>query len=216
MEISTKKIQAGTDNNLTPPPLSLIQNLDRPTNGQGPLFVVDGITTEKGFDIKSINADNIASITVLKDKSAVAIYGEKAENGVIIIATKKTTSPVNDAKSEVIVTGYADNKTDKSFVVVEQMPMFPGGENAMVTWITSNLKYPGKAVKDKIEGTVPVNFLVTGAGKIKNVKVLKPVNPLLDAEAVRVINSMPDWIPGSQAGKQVAVQMQVSVEFKLK
>jgi TonB family protein len=243
VEISTKKIQAGADNNLMPPPPAAFPNMNiRSGNGQGPLYVVDGITTEKGFDIKSINTDNIASITVLKDKSAVTLYGEKAQNGVIIITTKKTTSnvndtksevivtgyadnktdkslkttsPVNNTKSEVIVTGYADNKTDKSFVVVEQMPMFPGGENAMVTWITSNLKYPGKAVKDKIEGNVTVNFLVTGAGKIKNVKVLKAVNPLLDEEAVRVISSMPDWIPGSQAGKQVAVQMQVPVEFKL-
>ncbi len=216
VEISTKKILAGTDNNLTPPPPASQDMNIRSGNGLEPLFVVDGITTEKGFDIKSINADNIASVTVLKDKAAVTLYGEKAENGVIIITTKKTTLPVNDTKSEIIVTGYADNKTDKSFVVGERMPMFPGGENAMVTWITSNLKYPGKAVKDKIEGTVPVNFLVTSAGKIKNVNVLKPVNPLLDVEAVRVISSMPDWIPGSQAGKQVAVQMQVSVEFKLK
>jgi len=86
----------------------------------------------------------------------------------------------------------------------------------MVTWITTNLKYPGKAVKDKIEGNVPVNFLVTRTGKIKDVKVLKSVNPLLDEEAVRVISSMPDWKPGSQAGKLVDVQMQVPVEFKLK
>jgi protein TonB len=61
-----------------------------------------------------------------------------------------------------------------------------------------------------------VNFLVTRTGKIKDVKVLKSVNPLLDEEAVRVISSMPDWKPGSQAGKLVDVQMQVPVEFKLK
>jgi TonB family protein len=244
VEISTKKNQAGADNNLTPTPPPAFPNLDiRSANGQKPLFVVDGIITEKGFDIKSINANNIESITILKDKSAVALYGEKAENGVIIVTTKKATSSVNDTKSEItvigyadnntdnsvkstfrvndtkseiIVTGYADNKTDKSFVIVEQMPMFPGGTTAMASWITSNLKYPAKAVKDKTEGNVSVNFLVTSAGKIKNVKVLKPVNPLLDEEAVRVISSMPDWIPGSQAGKQVAVQMQVPVEFKLK
>jgi TonB family protein len=195
-----------------PPPPSYVKV--RSKDGKTPLVVVDGVI--KDIEVDKIDPETVASMNVLKDKSAVELYGEKAGNGVIIITSKKTTSPVNDTKQEVIVTGYADNKTDKSFVVVEEMPMFPGGENAMVTWITSNLKYPGKAVKDKIEGTVPVNFLVTSAGKIKNVKVLKPVNPLLDAEAVRVINSMPDWIPGSQAGKQVAVQMQVSVEFKLK
>jgi len=99
---------------------------------------------------------------------------------------------------------------------MEQMPVFPGGESAKETWITSNLKYPGKAVKDKIEGNVPVNFLVTGTGKVKDVKVLKPGNALLDKEAERVISSMPDWKPGLQGGKPVDVQMQVTVNFRLK
>ena len=99
---------------------------------------------------------------------------------------------------------------------MEQMPMFPGGESAMVTWITSNLKYPGKAVKDKLEGNIPVNFLVTSKGKVSDVKVLNSVNPLLDKEAERVIRSMPDWKPGLQDGKPVDVQMQVTVYFKLK
>jgi TonB family protein len=200
-----------------PPPPAPFPNFDiRSENGAKPLFVVDGIVEGKDFDVKSINPEDIEKIEVLKDKSAVELYGGKAENGVVIITSKKTTSAVNSTKSEVTVTGYADNKADKSFVVIEQMPMFPGGENAMVTWITTNLKYPGKAVKDKIEGNVPVNFLVTRTGKIKDVKVLKSVNPLLDEEAVRIISSMPDWKPGSQAGKLVDVQMQVPVEFKLK
>ena len=94
--------------------------------------------------------------------------------------------------------------------------MFPGGENAMVTWITTNLKYPAEAVKAKITGKVYVSFMVSKAGKVKNVVVSKSANPLLNAEAIRVISSMPDWKPGSQAGKLVDVQMQVPVEFKLK
>jgi TonB family protein len=220
LEISTKKNQAGDKMEVVPPPPpppAPFPNFDiRSENGAKPLFVVDGIVEGKDFDVKSINPEDIEKIEVLKDKSAVELYGGKAENGVVIITSKKTTSAVNSTKSEVTVTGYADNKADKSFVVIEQMPMFPGGENAMVTWITTNLKYPGKAVKDKIEGNVPVNFLVTRTGKIKDVKVLKSVNPLLDEEAVRVISSMPDWKPGSQAGKLVDVQMQVPVEFKLK
>ncbi len=60
-----------------------------------------------------------------------------------------------------------------------------------------------------------VNFLVTSSGKVKNVTVSKSASPLLDAEAIRVISSMPDWKPGTQAGKSVNVQMQVPVEFKL-
>ena len=85
----------------------------------------------------------------------------------------------------------------------------------MVAWISQNLKYPGEAVKDKITGKVNVDFMVSSTGKVKNVQVTKPVNPLLDVEAKRVISNMPDWKPGSQAGKPVDVQIMVPVEFKL-
>jgi TonB family protein len=115
--------------------------------------------------------------------------------------------------SNVKVTGEAKVPT---FVVVEEMPQFPGGgKDAMVAWIVSNLKYPAEAVKNKITGTILVDFMVSSRGKVKNVVVNKPVNPLLDAEAVRVISSMPDWKPATQAGKGVDVQIKVPVEFKL-
>jgi TonB family protein len=226
IEITTKKYYFdGTGNkksvvkviwDSTAPPPSFHNSGLRSENGANPLIVIDGNVMGKDFEFNSVNNANIASIEVLKDKSAVELYGGKAENGVILITSKKTTSPVNTSNSEIIVTGYAISKPDKSFVVMEQMPVFPGGESAMETWITSNLKYPGKAVKNKIEGNVPVNFLVTGTGKIKDVKVLKPGNALLDKEAERVISSMPDWKPGMQGGKTVGVQMQVTVNFKLK
>ncbi|MGC1390546.1 MAG: energy transducer TonB, partial [Bacteroidales bacterium] len=123
-------------------------------------------------------------------------YGEKGKDGVIEITTKKEA-------------------TKDVFVVVEEMPAFPGGTDAMVAWITSNLKYPAEAVKAKITGKVYVNFVVSTKGKIKNVVVSKSANPLLNVEAVRVISSMPDWKPGSQKGKTVDVQIKVPVEFKL-
>ena len=85
----------------------------------------------------------------------------------------------------------------------------------MASWIISNLKYPAEALKNKITGKVLVNFTVTWAGKIKNVAVSKSVSPLLNAEAIRVISSMPDWKPGVQGGKPVDVQYCVPVEFKL-
>ena len=86
----------------------------------------------------------------------------------------------------------------------------------MTSWILKNLKYPSEAVRLNVTGKVFVDFLVTSTGKIKNVEVNKPVNPLLDAEAIRVISNMPDWKPGSQSGKPVTVQMTVPVEFKLR
>ena len=85
----------------------------------------------------------------------------------------------------------------------------------MAEWISQNLKYPGEAVKSKITGKVYVDFMVSSTGKVKNVQVNKPVHPLLDAEAKRVISNMPDWKPGSQAGKPIDVQIMVPVEFQV-
>jgi len=96
------------------------------------------------------------------------------------------------------------------------MPEFPGGREAMAAWIIANIKYPAEAVKNKITGEVNVSFIVSSNGEIKNVKVVSPIYPLLDAEAVRVISSMPDWKPGIQNGRPVDVYMKMPVNFILK
>jgi TonB family protein len=109
----------------------------------------------------------------------------------------------------------AAKKTEKEvFVVVEELPQFTGGKD-LPEWLLANVKYPPEAVKKGITGVVLVDFLVSKDGKIKDIKVIKPVNPLLDAEAKRVIGSMPDWKPGKQGGKAVNVNMRVPVKFAL-
>lgn len=102
-------------------------------------------------------------------------------------------------------------------VVVEQMPEFPGGPKALMTYLTNNLKYPQEARKMGLEGRVYIKFIVTKLGKIENVKVIKgiPDGELLEKEAVRVISSMPDWNPGKQEGKAANVYMTLPVNFKL-
>jgi TonB family protein len=85
----------------------------------------------------------------------------------------------------------------------------------MLAWIGGNTKYPAEAVKEKISGLVLVSFTVSSTGKVQNVKAVRGVTPALDAEAVRVINSMPDWKPGSQGGKPIDVEFTVPVQFKL-
>jgi TonB family protein len=77
------------------------------------------------------------------------------------------------------------------------------------------VKYPPEAVKKGITGEVLIGFMVSKEGKIKDVTVVRPVNPLLDAEAKRVISIMPDWKPGKQGGKAVEVFMKVPVKFAL-
>lgn len=109
---------------------------------------------------------------------------------------------------------FAYSDTDV-FIIVEEMPLFPGGESAMKEWVASNLKYPAEAAKKKIEGRVWVAFVVGKTGKVENVRVARPVNKLLDAEAVRLVKSMPTWTPGKYKGREVRVSYTIPVVFKL-
>jgi TonB family protein len=104
---------------------------------------------------------------------------------------------------------------DETFIVIEELPQFPGGNEALMKWIGENVKYPAEAVKNGITGKVFVDFIVGKDGTISNAKIAKSVHPLLDAEAVRVISSMPAWKPGKQSGKAVEVYMKIPIDFKL-
>ena len=106
-------------------------------------------------------------------------------------------------------------KNDMVFDVVEVMPQFPGGQIAMLKYIMENIKYPEQAMKEGIQGRVTVRFIVEKDGSISNVKPVLSVHPLLDKEAVRVVESMPKWSPGKQNGKPVRVRFNVPVMFKL-
>lgn len=102
------------------------------------------------------------------------------------------------------------------FVVVEELPQFKGGNEEMIPWMIANMQYPEEARKSGITGKVFVSFLISSSGRVQNVEVTKTVHPLLDAEAKRLVSNMPDWKPGTQAGKPVDVSYQLPVEFKLK
>lgn len=106
-------------------------------------------------------------------------------------------------------------KNDMVFDVVEVMPQFPGGQIAMLQYIMKNMKYPEQAMKEGIQGRVAVRFIVEKDGSISDVKPILSVHPLLNKEAVRVVESMPKWTPGKQNGKPVRVRFNVPVMFKL-
>jgi protein TonB len=107
-------------------------------------------------------------------------------------------------------------KNQKVFDVVEQMPEYPGGQAALIEYISNNVKYPDDAAKKKVEGKVFVTFVVDTDGKITDVSLLRKVFPSLDAEAIRVISGMPNWIPGKQKGQVVRVKYTVPIMFRLK
>ena len=100
--------------------------------------------------------------------------------------------------------------------MVEQLPEYPGGMPAMMTFLQDNMKYPEDAEKQKVDGRVIVQFIVETDGSVSDVKVAKQVFPSLDAEAIRVVQSMPKWIPGKDKGKVVRVKFQLPIVFRLK
>jgi TonB family protein len=104
---------------------------------------------------------------------------------------------------------------DRAFDVVENMPKFPGGQTALMEYLVRSVRYPLDAEEAGIQGRVIATFVVEKDGSISNARIVKSVYPSLDAEALRVVNSMPDWEPGTQNGKPVRVKYTVPITFRL-
>ncbi len=103
----------------------------------------------------------------------------------------------------------------KVFDAVEQMPEYPGGMQAMIEFLQTNMKYPEDAAKQKVEGRVMVQFVVETDGSITDVHVAKQVFPSLDAEAIRVVQAMPKWTPGMDKGRVVRVKYNLPIVFRM-
>ena len=106
-------------------------------------------------------------------------------------------------------------KEEEIFQVVENQPEFPGGMAELMKYLQKNIKYPTICQEQGIQGRVIVQFVVNADGSIVDAQVVKPVNPYLDKEALRVVNSMPKWKPGEQRGKKVRVRFTLPVTFRL-
>jgi TonB family protein len=111
---------------------------------------------------------------------------------------------------------FSQNSTDENtiYVKVDKMPEFPGGQVALVKYLSKNIKYPSKYKKDKVNGRVFVSFVVDKTGKVGHAKVVKSLNEECDKEAIRVISMMPNWIPGEKDGSKVNVQFGLPVNFE--
>lgn len=111
---------------------------------------------------------------------------------------------------------FAQNEEEPivyDFVEVE--PQFPGGTEAMTAFIVKHIEYPEQARKNREQGIVYISFVVSKTGELKQIRVRKGVSPLLDAEAVRVISTMPNWIPGEVEGEVVGVNYTLPIHFML-
>ena len=132
---------------------------------------------------------------------------EKADT-IVAAEPDKTAEP----QVEVAIT---EAKGDSIYSVVETMPDFPGGQKELLSFLSRNIKYPTKAIENKIQGRVIVQFVVNKDGSISGAKVVRSVDPDLDKEALRVINSMPQWKPGMNKGEIVSVKYTIPVMFRL-
>ena len=136
------------------------------------------------------------------ETESIEVTSEETEQEVVIAAPVE--APVEEEEEEVV------------FVVVESMPEFPGGQQALFKYLSENVKYPVIAQENGIQGRVICQFVVNKYGSIVDVEVVRSGgDPSLDKEAIRVIKSMPKWKPGKQRGKAVRVKYTVPVNFKL-
>ena len=177
-----------------PPPPPPSPFAIRSKDGGKPLFVIDG---NSNVDPNTIDPNTISSIEVLKDQSAIATYGDKAKDGVILITTKKENAPPPPPPSA----------NDEVFVVVEDVPEFPGGLEALSKYINQ------KATEANEEGFAEVRFLVDNDGLVKDVKAVSTESDKLNKLATGIIAGFPKWKPGMQRGKAVPVMMQIGIDF---
>ena len=146
-------------------------------------------------EVLNVVEDNVETETI-------EVTTEETEQEVVIAAPVE--APVEEEEEEVV------------FVIVESMPEFPGGQQALFKYLSENVKYPVIAQENGIQGRVICQFVVNIDGSIVDVEVVRSGgDPSLDKEAIRVIKSMPKWKPGKQRGKPVRVKYTVPVNFKL-
>lgn len=134
--------------------------------------------------------------------SIADVKGNDEANGKDIADLKQVVTQAEPAKEEV-------------FDMVEQMPTFPGGNAELMKYIADHMKYPTIAQENGTQGRVICQFVVGKDGQVRDVVAVRSLDPYCDKEAIRVIKSMPPWIPGKQNGKAVAVKYTVPIVFKL-
>jgi protein TonB len=152
-----------------------------------PPVVVDSVKPEEATQLMSA------------DQAQVEVQNEVVEE--VAVVTEEVAEDVDAAEP---------------FVVVEEMPMFPGGEQALLAYIGEHTQYPEVAKENNIQGKVIVRFCVTSKGGVDKVEILKGVDPELDKEAIRVVKTLPTFKPGKQGGKPVPVWYMVPINFTLK
>ena len=176
---------------------------------------IERVKSSVAFTVPEIKKDN-----EVKEEQEMKSQEELQETNTAIGAfnvegNDETAGEVLKAKEVIAEPEPPKVEETKVFDVVEQMPTFPGGQAALMSWLSSNIKYPVVAEENGVQGRVVCTFVVERDGSITDVQVVRGVDPSLDKEAVRVLKQMPHWIPGKQNGSAVRVKYTVPVTFRL-
>ena len=167
--------------------------------------------SQKAKEISAVKVNDLAAIVETKTVENVV----SGVNAVVNLTDVPEISVVKDTADVKKKETAGKSSEDGVFWVAEKMPEFPGGNGAVAEYVRENMKYPAIAKEKGTQGRVIVQFVVNKKGKIVSPKVARSVDPDLDKEAIRLIKSMPDWIPGTQGGKAVDVKYTLPVSFRL-
>ena len=167
----------------------------------------------KKVEVKAVKPAAPVQNKAKKDAAVKNVVVKAKKDATVSNVVVKKKNPVAD---EEVAIGVIDNdKDDRVWNVVEQMPKFPGGDAGLMSFLKDNIKYPAEAEKAGKQGRVVVTFVVGKDGAVNNAKVVRSVDEKLDAEALRVVNAMPKWQPGKQRGQEVNVMYTIPVTFRL-
>ena len=156
----------------------------------------------------------ILSVNAKPSTTSIIVVSDLANDSVTITKKQGLLAPVDNT---VLNSKHVINQKDKEkvYTVIEKMPQFPGGESELLKYIGNNLKYPVEAQQKGIQGKILVRFVVNKTGKVENAEVIRGLDPAIDKEGLRVINSLPIWMPGEQKGEKVSVWYTLPITFKL-
>jgi protein TonB len=160
------------------------------------------------------------TVQQIKYVAPVVVDSVKPEDVKQLMTADQAVTEVKNEEVQVVEQVQEEVKEEEApqevFIIVEEMPTFPGGETELMKFIYANIVYPEVAKENNIQGKVTLRFCVTFKGGVDQVQIIRGVDPALDNEAVRVIKMLPAWKPGKQGGKPVNVWYSVPVTFQLK
>ena len=133
----------------------------------------------------------------------------------ILMSMTATLSAQNNKSEQERLPVKEEERSPQVCTIPEQLPFFPGGESALLAYVAQHLKYPAQAIRDRVQGIVQLRFVVLENGRIGDVQIIKSLEPHCDAEAKRVVKTLPRFIPGKQGGKAVRVWYTIPIRFMI-